>query len=603
MKSNVWKLFLCLLLFCVVSSVQAYTLLGRATVFENGETIGNVAYSCFRIPAIVCTSNGTLVAFAEGRVDDCGDDGNIDIVAAVSYDGGYSWPIKYLIDSDGGNRLHNPCPVYDYDSNIVLIYGRNGSDVLKKTCSDPYADSPGDWSSYSNISSSVTPSDANSIVGTGPSHGIQLLRGAYAGRLLVPYRYTSGSSRKIRLAYSDDGGDTWTKSNRIWGKEPYGINEVCIAELTNGNIYFNMRNQAADEDSEFYRIVCQSSDCLAAGIVLDANTSPSAFDTELRDPVCAGSVLKIRATDLGDNYNHILFANPASEVTRRFMTIKSSFNETGKWSRKKMITSDPSGYSDLVDITYAGREDVGILFETGSSNYHERIDFVLFGESWLREPEVAVYEFEEEAVGSYATSVDTIRNNICFGLNGAVTGSIKYVAGPESDKALEFTSGDYITIDDTYANNTLDFYTNETFYIDAYIKTTSHDSGGAGSSGAIIAKDNSVGTGKQWWLRVENGYAKFLICDGEGHQPSVTSSVKVNTDSSWVHIRAGRNVDEDRLEMYINGNLDNTATDTTTASLKSDSNIRIGNFNNYSRQFIGKISYVRVLFPEDGVDY
>src|SRR5213592_1277112 len=45
-------------------------------------------YSCFRIPAVVHATNGDVLAFAEGRVADCGDDGDIDIVLRRSTDGG-----------------------------------------------------------------------------------------------------------------------------------------------------------------------------------------------------------------------------------------------------------------------------------------------------------------------------------------------------------------------------------------------------------------------------------------------------------------------------------------------------------------------------------
>jgi sialidase-1 len=583
---NVVKISLCVLLVCMTGAANGYTLLYRTAVFESGETIGGVTYSCFRIPAVVRANDGSLLAFAEGRVSDCSDEGNIDIVMRRSTDGGYSWSSGILVDSDGIRRLHNPVPVVESATGkVFVVYGRDANEVLLKSSTNNGAS----WSSYVNISSSVTPADAtDGIAGTGPSHGIQLIRGTNAGRLLIPYRY----GRKIRMAYSDDGGTTWGYTHRIWGKDQYGINEVCIEELTNGNIYFNMRNQTADEDSELYRIVCQSSNCLYTGIILDANVN--AFDTELPDPICAASVLKIRATDQGDTYNHILFANPASEVYRKFMTIKSSFNETGSWTRKKIVTTDYSGYSDMVNI---GNGDIGILYETGSDDYHERVDFVLFGESWLSEPEVATYEFEEKSVGSYAYGLfgDNVYNNTCFGLHGEVTGAIKYVTGPNLDKALEFTSGDHITIDDTYTNNALDFYAGETFYIGTKIKTTNHGSGGAGDSGAIIAKDGGS-TVPSWWLRVQDGYVKFLVSDGTVER-IVTSTVKVN-DGSWHYIYAGRDAPDDLLKIYIDGTLRGSITDTTTGSSKSDTDITIGNFTNASRQFLGQISFIRVYLYE-----
>ena len=56
-------------------------------LFKGGEE----GYRCFRIPAIVATGKGTLLAFAEGRKNGCGDTGDIDLVVKRSSDGGETW--------------------------------------------------------------------------------------------------------------------------------------------------------------------------------------------------------------------------------------------------------------------------------------------------------------------------------------------------------------------------------------------------------------------------------------------------------------------------------------------------------------------------------
>lgn len=48
-------------------------------------------YACFRIPAIVKSKAGTLLAFAEARKNSCSDTGNIDLVVKRSEDGGKTW--------------------------------------------------------------------------------------------------------------------------------------------------------------------------------------------------------------------------------------------------------------------------------------------------------------------------------------------------------------------------------------------------------------------------------------------------------------------------------------------------------------------------------
>src|SRR5660397_56602 len=56
---------------------------------------GTDGYASFRIPAIVTTNSGKILAFAEGRVKGSSDTGNIDLVMKSSDDGGKNWsPLK-----------------------------------------------------------------------------------------------------------------------------------------------------------------------------------------------------------------------------------------------------------------------------------------------------------------------------------------------------------------------------------------------------------------------------------------------------------------------------------------------------------------------------
>ncbi|GAA3398398.1 hypothetical protein GCM10017752_61330 [Streptomyces roseoviridis] len=52
---------------------------------------GTGGYAAYRIPAVVRTPAGTLLAFAEGRVHGTGDAGAVDIVLRRSADGGCNW--------------------------------------------------------------------------------------------------------------------------------------------------------------------------------------------------------------------------------------------------------------------------------------------------------------------------------------------------------------------------------------------------------------------------------------------------------------------------------------------------------------------------------
>ena len=57
------------------------------TVYTEGEA----GYAGFRIPVIIRTGDGTLIAFAEARRHDKRDNGDIDLVMRRSEDDGHTW--------------------------------------------------------------------------------------------------------------------------------------------------------------------------------------------------------------------------------------------------------------------------------------------------------------------------------------------------------------------------------------------------------------------------------------------------------------------------------------------------------------------------------
>src|SRR5262245_731300 len=64
---------------------------------------GEGGYASYRIPAIVASKKGTLLAFAEGRRDGAGDAGRIDTILRRSTDAGDTWGDMAVVWSDGAN--------------------------------------------------------------------------------------------------------------------------------------------------------------------------------------------------------------------------------------------------------------------------------------------------------------------------------------------------------------------------------------------------------------------------------------------------------------------------------------------------------------------
>ncbi len=76
---------ICLLLSMAAMAAGAEA--GKRDLFAAGEG----GYKLFRIPGLVVTAKGTLLAYAEARKDDRTDWGRTDVVLRRSTDGGKSW--------------------------------------------------------------------------------------------------------------------------------------------------------------------------------------------------------------------------------------------------------------------------------------------------------------------------------------------------------------------------------------------------------------------------------------------------------------------------------------------------------------------------------
>ena len=87
-------------------------------VFKSGSN----GYNTFRIPSIIKTKTGSLLAFAEGRKNNASDSGDIDIVLRRSEDNGETWGDLIIIRDDGENVCGNPSPVLDKKQEIFFYY-------------------------------------------------------------------------------------------------------------------------------------------------------------------------------------------------------------------------------------------------------------------------------------------------------------------------------------------------------------------------------------------------------------------------------------------------------------------------------------------------
>jgi sialidase-1 len=319
---------------------------------------GEGGYHTYRIPALIATAKGTLLAFCEGRRNSRSDSGDIDLLVRRSTDGGRTWSPQSVVADFGEDTIGNPAPVVDRTTGVIwlLLTFNKGSDHLKQIVAGAAAprtvwitrsgDDGVTWAPPVEISASVRRPDWTWYA-TGPGNGIQLK----SGRMIVPcdHDVAGTMTRHSHVIYSDDHGATW----KIGGIAADKTNESAIAEISGGRLQLNMRSLHGKNR----RAVAESGD---GGLTW----SDVRLDDALVEPVCQASLIRAG--------KRLLFSNPAS-VKRERMTLKMSRDDGRTWNAGLVLHEGPAAYSSLVMI---GSKTAGLLYERGQQSPYERISFV-----------------------------------------------------------------------------------------------------------------------------------------------------------------------------------------------------------------------------------
>lgn len=366
--------------------------LSQMAVYRSGD-----GYHTFRIPALITSAKGTLLAFAEARdVNSRMDSGNIDMVLKRSTDGGKTWgPLQVVFDF-GEDTIGNPTPVVDRKSGtIILVLTRNpghltlpdfvrerggGTRTVWVTRS---TDDGRTWSKPQEITNSAKLPDMTAYW-TGPGNGIQLR----SGRLVIPSYHVRRLPPEARSAldgpddnskigniverllapyffshmlYSDDGGRSW----KLGGNAQPKTGECAAAELADGSLLLNMRNYYG----RGLKATARSRD---GGLTWTG----AGFDEALTEPVCQASLIRY-----GKKGDRLLFSNPAA-MKRVNMTVRLSEDGGRSWVAQRVLHEGPSAYSSLAELRDGA---IACLYERGDKGPYETITFARFSLDWLKQ--------------------------------------------------------------------------------------------------------------------------------------------------------------------------------------------------------------------------
>ena len=377
--------------------------LGGVVVNTGGDKVSIRGYggiaeetvSSFRIPALVTSNDGTLIAAYDIRYDSNRDlVADIDVGVKRSTDGGNTWS-DIILDMDMGNYgfdvtdadswknaqkqngIGDPCLLVDENTgrifcfaawanghlgdsdNRSLAYAGKGFEIADTPqFMMVYSDDDGEtWSAPINITRQIKKYDWR-MTFQGPGRGITMKDGT----LVIPMQRQEGEEKNMHslyplnsgIAYSTDHGETWRTHNFA-----YPITSECaVAEIAPGKLLLTMR----DETDSHYRREYVTTD-------MGRTWTPYEHNGQMWDSTTEASILKVDANKNSLGQELLIFSSPQGRTGwRNHMTIQVSLDKGLTWPYSLLVDAGASlGYSCL---TMVDESTVGILYESSRGDIY-----------------------------------------------------------------------------------------------------------------------------------------------------------------------------------------------------------------------------------------
>ncbi|HEX5025735.1 MAG TPA: exo-alpha-sialidase [Agriterribacter sp.] len=337
---------------------------------------GDDGVNTYRIPGMVTTDKGTLLAVYDVRYNNSKDlPENIDVGLSRSTDGGKTWePMTVMMDMGApheNNGVGDPSILFDPVTKKIWVAALWSKGNRSIAGSEPGL-SPDTTGQFVLVSSdddgrtwsqpySITPQIKDPkwhLYFQGPGSGIAMQNGT----LVFPSQYWDESKKPgiphSAIIYSDDHGKTWHSGTGA----KYNTTESQVVETTPGTLMLNMRDNAGK-----FRSVATTTDMGKTW-----NEHPTSR-VALPDPVCMGSFIKATVNVKGTMKEVLFFSNPNTSSGRYNISIKASLDLGETWLPANTLLIDERqcyGYSTLTKID---DNTIGLVYEGTKDLYFVRV--------------------------------------------------------------------------------------------------------------------------------------------------------------------------------------------------------------------------------------
>ncbi|KAF9443658.1 glycoside hydrolase family 33 protein [Macrolepiota fuliginosa MF-IS2] len=346
---------------------------------NHAEGLNGITHHTFRIPAIVKTNAGTLLAFTEGCAKSNKDYGNINVMYKRGSNNGQTaggWSTLMQAASIGDDTISNPTPVVDCQMGTIWLFmswnsantsqsgGANPETGLPTTCITQWGQrrvyvmkSDDDGMTFKGMDGSSKPTDMTATLtpktraggsawawdAVGPGAGLYTSDGV----IIIPAQF--------RNIYSKDHSIMWQVQ-----KLPESTGEATIAELNDGSLYRNDRANSTNWAAAKRRWISRGS--------ISGGFSAYTSDDKLLDPENEASILFYNNAET-DAPTQTIFLNSASTVTRMKVRFRVSYDNAKTWPMSRPLSDftlssgsgTEGGYSSMVKTA---DKNIGAMVET-----------------------------------------------------------------------------------------------------------------------------------------------------------------------------------------------------------------------------------------------